>query len=274
MIEKKSSSLENFLSRYCENVAKGFKVRWDGYTPEIYQNEISEAIGGLAARQATLAIEMGRNPGMWNPHVAPIILRSMTDVHITLAWIIGEPTSRSREYIRYGLGQEKLFLEYLQNEADQIPEGEIEGPLEEMIKLKREWLNSQLLEWAIEVNVGSWSGKSVREMAQEADCESLYKFVYVPFSGPTHSMWQHVGMFNVVPCKNPLHKHHRIPIITEMPPDPDYLYRSAMYVSRSYKLISEKLGLKANVRLPVDFFVDEHPFRKVDGDTESGELKE
>ena len=32
------------------------------------------------------------------------------------------------------------------------------------------------MEWAIEVNVGSWSGKSAREMAQEADCESLYKF--------------------------------------------------------------------------------------------------
>ena len=261
MTEEKLSPLEDFLARYLANVIEGFEARWESYTPEIYQNEISEAIWGLVARQATLAVEMAHNPGIWNPHIAPIILRSMTDVHITLAWIIDDPASRSKEYIRYGLGQEKLFLEYLQNESDQIPDGEFDEPIEELIEMKKAWLNTQLMEWAIEVNVGSWSGKSAREMAQEADCESLYKFAYVPFSGAVHSMWQHVGMFNVVPCKNPLHKYHRIPTITDFSPNPDYLYRSAKYVSRSYDLLSEKMGIEVDIRVPVEFFVDEHPFR-------------
>lgn len=261
MTEERLSPLEDFLARYLANVVEGFEARWKSYTPEIYQNEISEAIWGLGARQATLAVEMARNPGIWNPHIAPIILRSMTDVHITLAWIVDDPAGRSKEYVRYGLGQEKLCLEYLQNEADQIPEGELDGPLEEGIEMRKKWLNTQLMEWAIEVNVGSWSGKSAREMAQEADCESLYKFAYIPFSGAVHSMWQHVGRFNVVPCKIPLHKYHRIPAITDFSPDPDYLYRSARYVSRSYDVLSEKMGIEVDVRVPVKFFVDEHPFR-------------
>ena len=74
-------------------------------------------------------------------------------------------------------------------------------------------------------------------------------------------MWQHVGKFNVVPCKNPLHKYHQIPAITNFSPDPDYLYRSAKYVSRSYNLLSEKMDIEVDIRVPDEFFVDEHPFR-------------
>ena len=145
MTEERLSPLEDFLARYLANVVEGFEARWESYTPEIYQNEISEAIWGLGARQATLAVEMAHNPGIWNPHIAPIILRSMTDVHITLAWIVDDPAGRSKEYIRYGLGQEKLCLEYLQNEADQIPEGELDGPLEEGIEMRKKWLNTQIM---------------------------------------------------------------------------------------------------------------------------------
>ena len=61
MTEERLSPLEDFLARYLANVVEGFEARWESYTPEIYQNEISEAIWGLGARQATLAVEMARN---------------------------------------------------------------------------------------------------------------------------------------------------------------------------------------------------------------------
>lgn len=264
MADKRQEILEEFLTEYCKVVTAGFQERWNKHTPEIYHNEISDAIGGLGARQATLAIEIARNPGIWNGHIAPIILRCMTDTHITLAWILGAPQERSKEYIRFGLGQEKLYLEYLENESEQIPEGEFDEQLEELIRFKKSWLNSQLMEWAIEINVGSWSGKATREMAAEADCESLYKFAYVPFSGPAHSMWQHVGLYNVVPCMNPLHKYHRIPVIGDASIEPDYLYRSSKYVGRTFSLLTDKLGLTCDVPLPDEFFLGNYPFRSDD----------
>jgi hypothetical protein len=268
MTDGESNAFDEFIQGYCENVEAGFGGRWDRYKPEIYHHEISDAIGGLAARQATLAVEIAKNPGIWNGHIAPIILRCMTDTHITLAWILEAPQTRSKEYIRFGLGQEKLFLEFLENEADQIPVGEIDDRLDRLIEVKKSWLNSQLMEWAIEVNVGSWSGKSTREMAKEGACESLYKFAYVPFSGPAHSMWHHVGIYNVVPCMNPLHKQHRIPVIPQLGLDPDYLYRSSKYVSRTYDLLSQKLGLTCNVPLPVDYFCEHQPFSGSENDAE------
>lgn len=256
-----ASQFEEFVRGYCANVAQGFNSRWDSHTPEIYNNEISETVGGLAARQATLAIEMAQNPGIWNGHLAPLVLRCMTDAHISLAWILEKPEERGREYVRYGLGQEKLSLEYLKNEADTAPEGELDEQISQLIEYKEAWLNSQLMEWAIEVNVGSWSGTSVREMAIQAGCESLYKFAYVPFSGAAHNMWQHVGIYNVVPCDNPLHKNHRIPLIWSPQLDPDYLYRSSKYITRTYRLLDEKLGLTSEEKLPVDYFVDHFPRR-------------
>jgi hypothetical protein len=260
--------MEEFITGYCDAVRAGLRERWSNYKPEIYNNETSEAIGGLVARQATLAIEFATNPGIWNGHIAPLVLRCMTDTHITLAWILESPLERSREYIRFGLGQEKLFIEYLENEAEQAPADELDERIEEMIEVRKNWLSSQLMEWAIEVNVGSWSGKSTRDMAIEAGCEGLYKFAYVPFSGPAHSMWQHVGIYNVVRCENPLHKNHRIPAMPELRIDPDFLYRSAKYVSRTYDLLSGKLGLRCDTMLPVAYFAERHPFRP--GDESAG----
>jgi Family of unknown function (DUF5677) len=258
--ENESGRIAAFLREYCNVAKSGFRERWKNYTPELYHSEISEVIGGLAARQTTLAIEMARNPGIWNGHIAPLVLRCMTDTHITLAWILVDPLDRSKEYIRYGLGQEKLFIEYLENDSSQAPEGELDEEIAEMIRVRKSWLNSQLAEWAIEINVGAWSGKSTREMAIEAGCDGLYKFAYVPFSGPAHSMWQHVGVYNAVSCENPLHKDHRIPVVPTLKIDPDYLYRSAKYLTRTFELLTLKLGLACDIPLPLEYFVASEPF--------------
>jgi hypothetical protein len=255
-----TAGIEEFLNLYIKNVADGLHERWRKYRPDTYNNEGSDAIAGLTARQATLAIEFAQNPGTWNGNVAPLFLRAMIDTHITLAWILKDPKVRGRDYIRYGLGQEKLQIALLVEENENIPEEEKNPDLAQMIEYRRQWLNSQLQEWAININVGSWSGKSAREMAQEADCEALYKFAYMPFSGAAHSMWQHVGVYNVERCK----RGHRMPQMLSFEPDADYLYRSSKYVSRTYSELSESLGLQVETPLPVDFLRSNVPNNKME----------
>jgi len=108
-----------------------------------------------------------------------------------------------------------------------------------------------------EVNIGNWSGLNTREMAIEADCERLYKFSYTPFSGVAHNMWQHVSGYNLEQCKNPLHKYHMVPTIAEVPLDPDYVYRSAKYVDRSYEVFDVKFNLDIDTEMPHDWYVKE-----------------
>ena len=257
--------LNDFVVKYPDIVRAGFDGRWSLITPEIYNNHVHECIGGLLSRQATLTIEMAMAPSTWNGHVAPLFLRCMVDGYITLAWILDDPQERSEKYIKHGLGQEKLYIEYLEEALQKEPDSYDAENVREMIKIRKSWLNAQLAEWAIEVNVGSWSGKSTREMAQEIGGESIYKHAYVPFSGPAHNMWQHVGVYNVEPCQNPLHKNHLVPKIRSVPLAPDFMYRSAKYVSQSYELFDEKMGIQCDVVLPEDFLL-EHPLFSYDAD--------
>jgi hypothetical protein len=258
MSERFNSLLQRFIEEYSANARQGFESRWSQVKPDIYKRHMHEAIGALLARQATLSIEMAKSPYMWNGHIAPLVLRSMVDAYITLGWILKEPEERSTKYILYGLGQEKLFVEYLEQDLREDEDSREQKAMHEMVKWKKAWLNSQLAEWSTEVNVGSWSGMTAREMAQDIERESIYKFAYVPFSGPVHNMWQHVGVYNMEPCTNAMHKYHFVPSIRKAPFEPDYMYRSSKYLTITYELFDSKMNVKSDVTLPTDFFIG-HP---------------
>ena len=242
--------LEDFVAKYVDNVRAGFDKRWAVVTPEIYSSDAQQCIGGLLSRQAVLTIEMAVAPSTWNGHVAPLFLRCMVDAYIALAWILESPDVRSEKYIKYGLGQEKLFIAYLEEAAKEESATYGAESLQEMIDVRKAWLNSQLSEWATEVNVGAWSGMTTREMAKAIGRESIYKHAYVPFSGVVHNMWQHVAIYNMKPCTNPLHKRHWVPKVERAPVHIDFMYRSAKYVSLSYEVFDKKMGVNCDVALP------------------------
>lgn len=243
------------VHRYCETVERGLRERCEKLEVDLYDTAPHEVAGALIARQATLSIQLARSPGNWNGHVAPLFLRAMVDAHISLAWVLSGPPSRAKQFILYGLGQEKLFIEHLKSELDER-NGEDEQ-LASLIEAREGWLNAQRRDFMTEVNVGSWSGHNTREMAEQSGCESLYKYAYLPFSGAAHSMWQHVGVYNLQPCTNPLHKYHRMPAILPTAIDPDYVYRSSKYVTRSFNEFDKVFSLQCETELPRDFFVRE-----------------
>ena len=253
-----SLSIWDFIDGFSENVSMGFEARWGQIKPDLFKKHIHEVVGGLLARQATLTIELARAPMSWNPNVAPLILRAMVDVLITFAWILEDTEDRTKKYLDYGLGQEKLFIEFLEEELRDNPEPDEVERLTEFLEYKRMWLNSQLAEWATIVNVGSWSGISTRDMAKEIDRDSLYKFAYVPYSGAAHSMWQHISVHNIAPCRNPLHNGHLVPKIIEYPISPFFIYSAAKYLSQAYEIFDEKfeIHLDEGIKLPLDYFFD------------------
>ena len=201
-----------------------------------------EVVGGLLARQATLAKEIAGAPSLWNGHSAPILLRAMADVHINLAWLILDPPTRSLKYIAYGLGQAKLELEHRRAEiGDRTPTAEEEA----MLGHREAWINRQRATFLQDVDLGKWSGLSVRQMAEEAGCLDFYHYVYTPFSGAAHSMWHHVEPYNLRTCANPLHRHHRVPESKTLEPDVHYLLLAAKYWSKSLRSFDAGFGIEA-----------------------------
>ena len=254
----KLDGVDSLVSQYCVIVEKGLFERWGKLDIELYDSEIYEVVGGLLARQSTLAIQFAKNPHCWSGHLAPIILRSMIDAHITFAWILKDLKDRANKYILYGLGQTKLFIEHLRAALAEDPNDEL---IKSLIKTQEAWLNSQRLDLITEVDVGSWSGKTVLEMAKDAGCESLFHFAYTPFSGVAHNMWQHVSLYNLKHCRNPLHKYHRIPIMADVPLDIDFLIRSAKYTEYTFSAFDQAFNIQVESPMPLTWL--EHNLPKI-----------
>lgn len=237
-------TVEELIGNYVETVRGELAGRWQHWKINLVKPELHEVIGALLARQVTLATQLASSPGIWNAHIAPILLRSMADVHISIAWILKDPLERSRKFIFYGLGQQKLLIEH--RKAMLTTKGlDLSNDL--VVRAAESWLNSQRFDFLTEVNVGTWSEVPVRKMAEEAGCLDLYNNAYTVFSSATHSMWHHVSRLNLQYCKNPLHRYHKVPIDPILNPDPDYLFRAAKYVEKSFALFDCTYSVESGV---------------------------
>ncbi len=189
------------------------------------------ATTGLLARQLTLAVELSRGPTFWTPHIAPIIHRCMIDVTISLEWIFQNISENSKKYIEYGLGQMKLMIEHRKK---QLLKDNIKEEDDPILQRYISFLNAQRAEVLTEVNVGSWSGKSTRAIAEDANAIDLYNYAFTPFSNCVHSMWPHVSVYNLTRTNNPLHKYTFLPMAPILPIDPQQMLLAAKYLDRSF----------------------------------------
>ena len=234
--------IEPAILAYMREVDRELNERLTAWQPNFEHIQVYEVVGGLLARQATLAKEIAGAPSLWNGHSAPVLLRAMADVHINLAWLILDPPARCLKYISFGLGQAKLELEHRRAEIGSRSPTPQETA---MLEAREQWINRQRATFLQDVDLGKWSGLSVRQMAEEAGCLDFYHYVYVPFSGAAHSMWHHVEPYNLRTCCNPLHRYHRVPEAPMLEPDLDYLLLAAKYWSKSLRAFDTQFGIAA-----------------------------
>lgn len=219
-------------------VRQELRVRCEAYKPDFQAPEIFNVATALLARQATLTIELASAPQLWNYHSAPLFLRAMADVHITLSWILLDPTTRARQYIDHGLGQAVLALEHKRKKLESA-DADSKKMLEEFISAQEQWINAQKWNFLVEVNVGAWSEKTTREMAEEAGILDFYNHVYTPFSQCAHSTWHHVGRFNSAPSESALTRQLWMPRIAESL-DTWTLSLAAKYLDKTFNTFDEK----------------------------------
>jgi len=220
-------------------VRQELRDRCEAYKPDFRAPEVFNVVTALLARQATLAIELASAPQLWNGHSAPLFLRAMTDVHITLSWILLDPATRARQYIDYGLGQAVLALEHKKKGLESA-DPESKHMLEEFVRAQEAWINAQKWSFLVGVNVGAWSGKNTRQMAEEAGILDFYNHVYTPFSQCAHSTWYHVGRYNSAPSESPLTRQLWMPAIADASSDNWNLHLTAKYLDKTFNVFDEK----------------------------------
>lgn len=249
--------VENLVYEFCNTVRSDVHKCVSAIGFDLNNDERHSVLGGLIARQGTLACELAKAVSAWNPHVSPLFVRAMVDVHITLAWILSDPKTRCHQYIEYGLGQAKLYLEHLKARLKKI---EKDPNSDETVVNMEQWINAQKYTFLQSVNVGSWSELPIRTMAEEVGLLDLYNCIYTPYSGCTHSTWEHIAMRNLHASESALHHYTFIPDMPEFKPDPMVLYLTAQRFDDTVNLLGEKLritGLSSNLDDWLDAKFDE-----------------
>lgn len=198
-----------------------------------------DAVFGLALYAMSLVT------GMMRPHsTRPSgrhLLRSLAEVHITLAYLIAKDDPNAWQMYRaYGVGQAKLaFLKLVERERDDLPKHVDVGTLEQLA-------NEDMWQEFVPIDVGHWARLTVRIMADEAGVKDLYDAYYVWPSGFVHGHWGAVrdSVFDI--CANPLHRFHRIPRPMRVDMDDvcfdavDLMNRTLDLVERAYPGLSER----------------------------------
>jgi hypothetical protein len=236
--------LNEVIDDYLDLARNSFQQRIDAWNVDIdiFDKEVNEVLGGLLARQLSLATNIARNPHSWNAHLLPALLRCMAEVYINFCWIVLDKPIRCRQFIEYGLGQEKLAIEHYRESL--LQEAEPDPNAEQFLSTREMLLENEKASFMVPVNLGAWSEKSVRAIAIEAGEKQFYDLVFVQFSAPVHSTWQHIWQFNLLPCTNPLHMGHRNPVDPDVPIDPKLFSVSAKYLCKLFaKFDTAVLGL-------------------------------
>lgn len=239
--DKTQAKIDEIIIAFIKASRNELQARCSAWKVDLSRHEVYEVVGGLVARQVTLANQLAASPNTWNGAIASLVLRTMADTHLTLAWILENLDERARLYINYGLGQEKLLVEHQKASLKASGKDENENPA---IKAREAWINSQQFTYLTEVNVGSWSELDTRKMAEATGNLDLYRFRYQPFSASTHSMWQHISRYNLQQCDTPLHRYHYLPVDRDYIPDMGFLHMAAEQLKNTLDIFDAKTGVK------------------------------
>ena len=113
-----------------------------------------------------------------------------------------------------------------------------------LIELLERWINSQQYGFLTDVNLGSWAEINQRKMAEEVGETNFYNYCYTSYSAGVHSMWHHIGVYNLEQCMNPLHRYHKVPVVLELGADVQILLLAGKYLQMVFDLFDTNTETK------------------------------
>lgn len=132
-------------------------------------------------------------------------LRSLAEVAITFAYLLKQDRpAQWKAYRTFGSGQAKLAFLKLEEATGDTPAFVEQDTLFQIA-------NEDAWQEFVNVNLGHWANKNLRELAIGGGTKHLYDSYYDWTSSFAHAHWGSIRDSNFVTCHNPLHRLHRIP---------------------------------------------------------------
>ena len=136
--------------------------------------------------------------------VGRLALRTMVECHINLEYLTKKnDIALWQKYRTYSAGQAKLVflkLEELKAETKFVDK-----------ELLRDFANEDMWEELVSIELGDWEESNLRSRAIYAGLKDVYDTYYAWTSQFAHAMWGATRQSVMDTCKNPLHRMHNIP---------------------------------------------------------------
>lgn len=227
----------------------------------LYDQEPQEVHSGLVSRAGREVITALGLPDLWCIEHGSHVIRTLVEVRILLQWMATQDPAIYRTYQEFGAGKAKLYARIV----DEVPtDARISGFDDAIEELERLSHNDHVLDLRAVDTSDSFSGKSIRTMAQECGLLDLYRHAYYVASGVTHSEWWSVETHAMERCLNVLHRAHLIPSLSLSPGGNVPLASS--WVDQLYALIRISLQILGTDRRVV---TDAFAWLEADSSTES-----
>ena len=179
---------------------------------DLHRPARSEVIVGLATRAIRAIGVHIRAPHLWTTEHGANAMRLLFETRVTLRWLMTEGGDEAFEqYQSYGRGKRKLHKSHIEAVADDLGDA---AP-DELLSALEMYEAKTGGEWSEEFQVVSlestFSGKSLREMADDIGEIDDYNHIFQVASGVTHGEWWAIEDYALQRCINPLHRFHYVP---------------------------------------------------------------
>jgi Family of unknown function (DUF5677) len=211
-IEELSARVESLFSRFIQAALDNTR------DVDLYDPARHEVVCGLMSRAARAALVLVSNPDLWGGENGAGTIRLFAETEIVMTWLSLEGNEAFySKYQDYGRGKAKLahanMKAMIEAMGAETPDLLKESTAKLGASLGGDW-GTELIDVDI---AGTFSGKTVRDMAREAGLADLYRNVYQQSSAVTHGEWWTIEDQALQRCLNPLHKFHQIPSFNAQP---------------------------------------------------------
>jgi len=169
--------------------------------------DFADVVLGLLSRQFQLWAAIVLSPGAWTSAASPLLLRGLADALITIKWVVANP-GQALQFKLYSAGRLKLLSEHWRALGSADADDLAATFADQLVEL----VNTEQWSAILPVDVGSWSGKNIRTMAQEVGLRDLYDLTYSPLSADAHAEWMTLRTKYLRSCEEILHDRHFLPV--------------------------------------------------------------
>ena len=202
------------LQQLAMDLVSSFVEALETAPSRLYDPERQEVHAGLVCRAGREVITALGCRDLWCLEHGSHVGRILVETRIYLQWMGGQEPEIYHRFQEFGAGKAKLYSRILDEVPADARNPEFAEALGELGRLSH---NDDVIDHRIVDTSDSFSGKSIRAMAEECGLLDFYRQSYSVASGVAHSEWWSVETHALERCLNVLHRGHLIPSLSLSP---------------------------------------------------------